>query len=91
MVRSLGGHCRRCIVQQLRFLNRLDLYLCIECLKWCCVQVVLHLLNALIKVLGCFAKEVLLGSRLSIITRRDEQREIIFNVSESIQYFLEFD
>ena len=89
VVATLRCHRRRCVMEQLILLNRLDSHLLIKCLVRCRIEIVGHIWNPFVHVLCILLVEVLLCSTLPIISSRNEERYIKFDVSESVKYFEE--
>ena len=76
-------------MEKLVLLDCLDIHLLIECLIRCRVDVAGQILEALIHVLGVLLIEILLCPALPIVSCRNQERDVKFDISEGVKNFHE--
>lgn len=90
MVTAAGTRCWKRSRKQLPLCDRLDVDLLVEGLDRCSVDVRGQIREALFEVFVPLIEEILLGSTLPIVTRRDKKGKVVFNVAQSVENFDEF-
>ena len=76
-------------MEKLVLLDCLDIHLLIECLIGCRVDVARQILEALVHVLGVLLIKVLLGPALPIVSCRNQEGNVKFDISEGVKNFHE--
>ena len=90
VVAALGTLRLRWPTQDLRLRYRFYVHLLVKRLHRRRVDVLRQVGHTLLKVLVAFVEEVLLGSALTVVSRRNQQWEVVLNVAESVEDFDEF-
>ena len=85
VVASHSAAWRQWSIQELRLLDRLNMDALVEGVFRRCMEIVGQVTHGLLKVLIAFVKEVLLSATLSVVPRWDEQRIVLFQVSERVE------
>ena len=71
--------------QELCLRDCLDVHLLVERVHWGCPVVVRQVIDALVEVFIALVKEILLSSALSVVSRRDEEWEVVLQVAERVE------